>query len=113
MIGDWYIHRNTVWMLTPEQIALVSLKAGVRTIAFPVLTHRSTWDPHLSILCSEITTNLYKVSAVNFPHVYSECSTLTSSDDCGRNKKFFQYNSQLALIEAMSEISDLISEVFA
>jgi hypothetical protein len=103
--------RNIVCLLTPMQICLLDTSFDMHAIAIPIMSERSTWDPHLKPLYLEAIINIEQGCPRNLLQIRSEAAALDSSSVCIGKETIFSYDLIGAANEAICEISNLIQEL--
>ena len=110
-LAGYGIEQNIACLLTPMQICLLETSFDMRAIAIPVLSERSTWDPHLRPLYLELMTNIDQICASSILQINAESAALGLSDNCANKGIFLSYDLVGAVNEAVCEISNLVQEL--
>jgi hypothetical protein len=102
------LKQNISCLLTPMQICLLDKSCDMHAIAIPVLSERSTWDPHLRPLYLEALININQVCTRSLHQIRAEAAALGSSDNCIGKGALFSYDLIGAANEAVCEILNLV-----
>jgi hypothetical protein len=101
---DNFNQQEIVCLLTPIQRSFLDETFKVKTIVYPVLTERSTWDPHLTPLYKEVKKNTSQIAYRNNLEVNIEAKAF-DSEYCNFSEEIdFSYDPRAVLHEAMIEI---------
>ena len=106
--ADYGLEQNIACLLTPMQMCLLDQSFNMRGMAIPILSERSTWDPHLRPLYLEALINIDQISTRSLLQIRSEAAALGSSDNCVDKGTLFSYDLIGAANEAVCEIKNLI-----
>ena len=109
--ADYGLEQNIACLLTPMQMCLLDQSFNMRGMAIPILSERSTWDPHLRPLYLEALINIDPLCTGSLLQIRAEAAALGSSDVCVNKDAFFVYDLLGAANEAVCEISNLIQEL--
>jgi hypothetical protein len=104
---DYSPQQNVICLLTPMQISLLNSSLGIETIAFPLLSERSTWDPHLRPLHAEIGIRRRQISARIRLEISSHFQGLQCTGAGASDELIFPYDSTACIREAVDEINHL------
>jgi hypothetical protein len=94
------------------QASLLDNTFEMKLIAFPFLTDRSEWDPHLSPLHSEIKQDALRIHARNNLEIRSEAQSFNSTINGSCEQPIYPYDPRVVVHEAIAEITKLIQDTF-
>lgn len=106
-LDDHEIKKNVACILTPMQASLLNKTFEFQAILFPILTERSTWDPHLRPLYLEINAHATQISPRNHLEICSELKAFSLFDNHLGEEALFPYDPRAYVHEAISEITRL------
>ncbi|QEY31800.1 glycosyltransferase [Synechococcus sp. RSCCF101] len=96
-----------IYLLTPLQASLINASSGMRVVVYPILSDRSTWDPHLHPLYAEIALHASHMSSDPYLEVRLEVDASgLESDDVG-DSHFFPLSPSMIIREAIGDIDKL------
>lgn len=110
-IRDYGHGQNIACLLTPMQICMLDTAFDMPHIAFPFLSERSTWDPHLTSLYLKVMQNLAHGCVGSLFQICCEAEALDPSNISIGNDNGYPYDLTMARNEAISEILYLVNKL--